>query len=93
VPAHSEEAFYLFVKANFNAEPGRHAFTADINLDGERSRLDFEAYVTEPARSEYSFLDRINLPVLLILLIVLVLVIGIIVGMRTYLRKEDTFWK
>jgi hypothetical protein len=90
IPAGSESAFYLFVKANFNAEPGKKAFSADLATDdGQKQILSFEADVEEAARKEFTFFDRLNLQMVLILLIVIILIIGIIFGMKNYMKKTQ----
>lgn len=87
VPAQGDGAFYLFVKANFNAEAGKKSFTADVTTESGEETLAFEAFVEEAAQKEFTFFNRLNLQLSLIILIIIILIIGIILGLKNYLKK------
>jgi hypothetical protein len=83
-----ETSAYVFVRADYAAEPGQKPFTIRLKNDGSETILNMEALVQGSLGSRGNVWDRMNAEIGLILIIVLVLIIGIIVGTMNYLRKS-----
>ena len=84
-----EAVAFVFVRADYAADPGEKAFTVRLKSDSQETILTLYANVQQSVDSRWTLWESLNVEIGLILIIVLVLIIGIIAGTVHHWRKSQ----